>query len=149
MSKSGVLGATVLLSLVCAAAAYADPPPIKAFAHLPTIQEPRMSPDGMSLAMIAPVGDKQILVTRKLNGSNLVMLGTGETQPDWFQWKTDSRLMASLRFSAFSANNEYAEHTRLLFVDADGTHGSFAKLNKELDAGVYQIYGNQNRAPQF
>lgn len=150
MSKGGVLGATVLLSLVCSAAAYADPPPIKAFAHLPTIEEPRMSPDGMSLAMIAPVGDKQILVTRKINGSNLVMLGTGETQPDWFQWKTDTRLMASLRFSAFSPNNEYAEHTRLLFVDADAQNPSFAKLNKEQEAGVYQIYGRaQNRAPQF
>src|SRR5579859_2180497 len=149
MSKGGLFGATILLSLV-SFPAFADPPPIKAFAHLPTIEDPRMSPDGMSLAMITPVGDKQVLVTRKMNGGNLVVLGTGETQPDWFHWKTDSRLMASLRFSAFSANNEYAEHTRLLFVDADGTNASYARLNKELDPGVYQIYGRQNnRAPQF
>lgn len=151
MSKSGVVGATILLSLMSSATAFADPPPpIQAYAALPSIVDPRLSPDGLSLALIAPVGDKQSLVTRKLGGGKPVVLDTGETQPDWFHWKTDDRLMASVRFSSFSANGEYAEHTRLVFVNPDGTQGKYVKLNKELDPGAYIIAGNPgNRSPQF
>ncbi len=112
--------------------------------------DPRLSPDGTSLAMIAPVADHQALVTRKLDGSGTVVLSTGDVDPDWFHWKSDNRLMASLRFTAYSANNEYAVHTRLLFIDIDGKNGTWAKLNKELPSGSTLIYGNQgNRAPQF
>jgi dienelactone hydrolase len=150
MSKSGVFGATILLSLISSSAAFADPPPIKAYASLPAISDPRLSPDGLSIAMVAPIGDKLSLVTRKLTGGKSAVLDTGETEPDWFHWKTDNRLMASLRIAAFSANGEYAEHTRLVFVDPDGTHGVFAKLNQALDSNTFILAGGGgNRAPQW
>lgn len=148
MSKGGVFGAIVLLSLI-SSAAFADPPPLEAYASLPTIEAPRLSPDGEMLAMIAPVNGAEVLMTRKLDGSKTVTLGTGETQPDWIRWKTNSRLAASLRFSAFSANNEYAQHTRLLFIDADAGNPTFAKLNKEVEPGAQVYYDRSNRSPQF
>ena len=149
MSRSGVVGAAIIMSLVSNAAAFADPPPIDAYASLPAIAAPRLSPDGETLALIAPVKGVEALVTRKVDGSKTTVLNTGETQPDWFRWKTDSRLAASVRFTAYSANKEYAQHTRLFFVDADATHGAFAKLNKDLEPNVHVIYGISNRAPQF
>ncbi len=99
--------------------------------------------------MVAPVGDHLALVTRKLDGTGTVVINTGEFDPDWFHWKTDTRLMASVRFSAYSANNEYASHTRLVFVDSDGKNAVPAKLTKETDIGTV-VYGNVgNRSPQW
>jgi dipeptidyl aminopeptidase/acylaminoacyl peptidase len=141
---------SLIALLLSAAPALADSPPIQAYAALPSIVEPRLSPDGMSLAMVAPVHDRLALVVRKIDGSGTVVLNTGETEPDWFHWKSNSRLMASLRFTAYSANNEYAQHTRLIFVDADGGNGSFAKLDKEPPPPGTMVFGKiENRAPQF
>lgn len=152
MSRSGVFGAAVLLSLVSSAAALADPPPpIQAYAALPGIDSPRLSPDGLSLAMIAPVGDQQVLLTRSLDGSKHSILTVGEgNQPDWFLWKDNSRLLASLRFTGLWPNGEYLENTRLLFVDPDNKNGVFAKFNRELDLSVTIVRGRRgNRSPQF
>ena len=101
MSRSGVVGAAIIMSLVSMQAAFADPPPIDAYASLPAIAAPRLSPDGETLALIAPVKGVEALVTRKVDGSKTTVLNTGETQPDWFRWKTDSRLAASVRFTAY------------------------------------------------
>lgn len=150
MSKGGVFGAAVLLSLVSSAAAFADPPPIQAYSSLPSLQQPRLSADGLSLAAVAPVGDTQVLIARKLDGSAQTMLNTGDNLPDWIQWKTNTRLMASVRFTRFAPNKEYVENTRLAFIDSDGKNGAFAQLNKEMAPGSYVIAGNPgNRAPQF
>ncbi len=149
MIKECVFGAAVILALGISFAALADPPPLDAYASLPAIQDPRLSPDGQSLALIAPVNGTLVLATRKVDGSKTMVLNTGESQPDWFRWKNDTRLAASIRFSALSANNEYAEHTRLYFVDADATNGTFAKLNKDLEPNVHVFFDSSNRAPQF
>lgn len=150
MSKGGVFGAAVLLSLVSSTAAFADPPPIQAYSSLPSLQQPRLSPDGLSLAAVAPVGDIQVMIARKLDGSAQTVLKTGDNLPDWIQWKTNTRLMASVRFTRFAPNNEYVENTRLAFIDSDGKNGAFAMLNKEMDPGTYLLAGRAgNRAPQF
>ena len=141
---------SALALLLAAAPALADPPPIQAYAALPAIEDPRLSPNGMSLALVAPIHDQQALVTRKVDGSSTVVLPTGETEPVWFHWKNDTRLLASVRFSGLFQNNEEVDFTRLLFVDADGSNGKWAKLNKELPMGTVQIAGRiPNRAPQF
>ncbi len=146
----GSCWASAVALLLSVAPALADPPPIKAYAALPSIQDPRLSPNGEAMAMIMPVGDRQVLVTRKVDAGPPVVLGTGDSDPDWFHWKSDNRLMASLRFVAYSPNNEYAVHTRLLFIDPDSKNPVWAKLNKEIPQGNSIIYGNPgNRTPQF
>jgi dipeptidyl aminopeptidase/acylaminoacyl peptidase len=149
MIKGCCLGfVAVLLSTT---PALADPAPISAYAALPTISDPRLSPDGTAVAMVAPVRDSLGLVARKIDGSGTVVFQTGDTaEPEWFHWKTNTRLMAGLRFVAYSANNEYAIHTRLAFLDADGKNATFAKLNKDLpQPGTILLYDHSNRTPQF
>lgn len=149
MRIGGVLQAAAVLSLVSSSAALADPPPLEAFAALPGLQDPRLSPDGMSVAMITPIQGTPALVTRTVDGSKTAILTTGETLANWFHWKSDTRLMASLRLTGLAANGEDAEFTRLMFVDADGKNGVWAKLNKASEVGSL-IYGPVgNRAPQF
>jgi len=137
--------------LLSAPPALADPPPISAYASLPAVTDPRLSPDGSSIAMVAPVKDHLDLVSSKVDGSGMIVLNIGDAaDPEWFHWKGNNRLMAGLRFVAYSANNEYAIHTRLAFVDADGKNAAFAKLNKELpQPNTYVFYDSSNRTPQF
>ncbi len=135
---------------LAAAPALADPAPLKAYAALPLIQDPRLSPDGMSVAMVSPVNDLPALVTRKVNGSETLVLPTGpDTQPVWFHWKSDTRLLASIRTSGWFVNRDEVDFTRLVFIDADGGNPKWAQLNKDLPVGA-RVYGRvTNRAPQF
>lgn len=148
MSRGGV-GAAFVLVLI-SLAVHADPPPMQAYAALPAIQGPRLSPDGMSLALMAPVNERLSLITRKVDSLQAVVLNTGDTQPDWFLWKTNNRLIASVRYSAFSGNHEYAAHTRLAFIDADGGNAAYPKF-EESGTGAPQfqdrIVGLEPRKP--
>lgn len=141
----------VLLSSLPVTAVVADPPPIKAYAALPAAQDPRLSPDGDMLAMIAPMDDRAVLVVRAIDEAKKVkVLTTGETLPDWFHWKTSNRLLASVRFTANRVPGAPNGETRLVFINADGSNATVPKVTKDLPSGNIVVYGNiGNRIPQF
>lgn len=146
MSKGCRFGVAVFL--LSALPALADPPPIDAYADL-QIHSARLSPDGDSLAMIAAIKDRQTLIVRKLDGGQTVAVPTGDTFPDWFQWKSSKRLLASVRFTADIGRVGAVAETRMVFIDADGTNAAMVKLNKMPAPGTF-IYGRVgNRIPQF
>jgi len=148
MIKGCYFGLAALL--LTAVPAFADPAPLQAYATLPFLKDPRMSPDGTSVAMVSPVRDGLALVARKIDGSGTTVLNANdEADPEWFHWKSNNRLMAGLRFVAYSANHEYAAHTRLIFIDPDGKEPVWAKLNKEERPGTYMLWDPSNRTPQF
>lgn len=151
MTKIGSIGNWLGLALVLvgATSAWADPPPVEAYATLPGAVEPRLSPDGEALALITPVDDFPVLMVRRLDGQKTTVLSTGGAFPNWFHWKTSDRLLASLRFTkVIRGDIPYAE-TRLVFVDADGANGVPVKVNTELPAGRLVVGNSRNRVPQF
>lgn len=145
------LSALLLLAPILVHAAD-TPPPIAAYAGLPSAAQMRMSQDGDHLALIAPFHDLPAFVVRDISGSKVTVLPTGETIPDWFQWKTAHRLMASIRFTATNRLDDPIAETRLIFLDDDGKNVTIAHLNRDPAAtgGPVTIYGNPgNRVPQF
>jgi dienelactone hydrolase len=148
MTKGGLFGVSILaLTLGFSASALADPPPISAYAEL-QVGSPRMSPDGNAIAMMAPRGDRQALVVRQLDSTKTTIIPTSETFPDWFRWKSSTRLLASLRFTGDIGAPVAIGETRLIFIDADGQNPTLAKFNRTGPVGA-AIYGNVgNRVPQ-
>jgi dipeptidyl aminopeptidase/acylaminoacyl peptidase len=70
--------------------------------------------------------------------------------PDWFHWKTSSRLIASVRFTTKFDGTQPIEETRMVFLDADGGNGVPVRVNKELPGPGTTVYGNiGNKIPQF
>ena len=134
--------------LLFALPALAEPPPIDAYADL-QIQSARLSPDGESIAMIAAVRDRQTLVVRKLDGGATVAIPTGDTFPDWFEWKSSARLLAGIRFTADIGTVGAVAETRLVFIDADGSKPVPVKFNKTPAPGTFVIGKLGNRIPQF
>src|SRR5579859_7685455 len=145
MSKGGVFCATIMLSLV-SSAAFADPPPIDAYASL-QIGSPRLSPDGNSIAMIGVSNNRQALMVRDIDSHKLVLISTGQNFPDWFNWKDSNRLLASVRFTA-DLGIVNAVQTRLVFLNADGTKITPVNLNRLAPLGT-AAYDDINRIPQI
>ena len=140
------IGVVLGLALALPMAALADPPPIDAYAGL-QISSPRLSPDGDTIAMIGVYEGRQALVVRNLDTGHATVVPTGPTFPDWFQWKSSNRLMASVRFTADLGHINAVAETRLVFMDVDGTHGALVKLSHDLPIGTH-VFGNVgNRVP--
>ena len=146
MRKGCRFGAAAFL--LSALPALAEPPPIDAYAEL-QIHSARLSPDGNSIALIAGMKDRQALVVRNLDSGKTVAIPTGESFPDWFQWKSPSRLMASVRFTADVGRVGAVMETRMVFIDSDGTNPAPVKVNKLPPPGTFTIGNVGNRVPQF
>ena len=146
MSRGGVVCVAVALSLL-SMDAFADPPPIDAYASL-QISSPRLSPDGNSIAMIGVSNNRQVLMVRGIDSHKLVLIATGESFPDWFKWKNSSRLLASVRFTTDLGNINAVVQTRLAFFNADGTNITPVNLSRLPTLGT-AAYGDINRIPQI
>ena len=92
------------LTLTALPAVAADPAPaatsapVEVYGALPGARAARLSPNGKRLALIVPVKGRDTLVIWDLEGKEKSLaIPTGEFEPDWFVWKTDRRLLASLR----------------------------------------------------
>lgn len=134
--------------LLSALPALADPPPIEAYAGL-QISSARLSPDGDSIAMIAAVKGRQALVLRKFDSEKSVVIPTEDYFPDWFQWKTSNRLLASVRMSTDLGMVGQVVETRMVFFDSDGGNGAPVRVYKQTSPFVVSIGGATNRVPQF
>jgi dipeptidyl aminopeptidase/acylaminoacyl peptidase len=141
--------AALILFAAGFAATAAPPPPLEAYAALPGAQDPQISPDGNRLAMIASYKDKPILVVRGLDDKKMAAIETGKTIPDWFFWKNDDTLLASVRFTAYNAISEAMMETRLVFLSPDGKEAVPVRINRDPAGGGLIIGDAGNRVPQF
>ncbi len=98
----------------------ATPVPIEAFAELPSIESPKLSPDGTRVVAKSAIGGKQVLVLSQLSGdARNVGLGTPEdTDINWWRWVNDDWLIVGLGTQQLLYGNEYYV-TRVLSVKAD------------------------------
>lgn len=117
------------LTLTALPADAADPAPaakaapVEIYGALPGARWARLSPNGKRLALIVPVKGRNTLVVWDLEGKEKSLaIPSGEFEPDWFVWKTDRRLVASLRFYSLRDPRRPTFDTRLIAIDADGNN---------------------------
>ncbi len=98
----------------------ATPVPLAVFAQLPTVESPRLSPDGSRVAAKSAVGGQQVLVVTSLFGEGKrAMLATPEeTDINWWRWVNDDWLIVGV-----GAQQHLYGHgvyvTRVLGITAD------------------------------
>ena len=117
----------LILSLLGARVpAYADPPPLAAFARRPAIDHVSVSPDGRYILYVTALNDEPMVVTldRRDHDRKVVVLRQGldsGVDVGWCAWANDSRVLCGLHGASISTG--IAEPRRgLVAVDADGTN---------------------------
>ncbi len=117
--------AAALLGLATWQAGAAAPPPVEAYARLPQLESPTLSPDGQAFAAIMNRGDEALVVTRNIDGSEALRAAmktdNREQRFAWLRWVNPQRLVVSLHFAGKRHGVETTE-TRLVAVDRDGSH---------------------------
>jgi len=150
MAASRLSCLVLVVAIMAGGGAEAEPPPLEVYAALPAAVLPRLSPDGSALAMIADVGGQQALVVRRLADMRSTILAAGEFFPNWVLWKSDGRLLASVRFKSERFGYDAVNETRLAFFDPDGKEVVPARLAEELAMGAKLVYARvHNQVPQY
>lgn len=104
--------AMALAAAPLAAQPVASPPaprPIEAFAKLPFIESPALSPDGSRIAArIAIDGVQQMMVVPvRDQGAGMVRIGLGENDLNWWRWVNDDWLVAGIGGSVSVRGDEW------------------------------------------
>lgn len=119
----------------------ADAPiPIQAFARIPAIARPALSPDGKRVVVISGVQDVRVAL--------VLELGTGKPQPivtsllnkfdlTWCDWASDTRILCGLRGFDSDLGHPFPV-TRLVGVNADGTQQKVLVQNSRARLSQYQ-----------
>jgi len=110
--------------------------PAEAFARLPAIEHPRISPDGDKLAYFRLLDGEPTLIIQGLDGSGLVTVPAGQNfRYLWVEWANNDRLVFSIGFAAARRTVETQE-TRLAAIDSDGSDFAFiVKPDTEVPVG--------------
>lgn len=114
-----IVACAALVGCVAAPAAGAAIP-LEAFARIPSLSRPALSPDGSKVVAIAGVRDLRVAV--------VLDLATGKAQPvtssmlnkfdiTWCDWANDTRILCGFRGYDFDVGNPYPV-TRLVGVNA-------------------------------
>jgi hypothetical protein len=122
--------AALALVLVCGFA-QAEAPPIAAFARLPAIVSPALSPDGNTVSYIGSRTDADgrgeallmalDLRSEPLQAKGVMRNGVGSTfRVKWCGWASNARLLCGLGSTANDYGYTYAV-SRLIAVNADGS----------------------------
>lgn len=137
MRKYRLVGGACVALLAAAplpAAPLADAVPIEQFATLPTIDTPRLSPDGTRVAAKVAVNGKQALVVSGLFDSSRKMLSEGKADINWWRWVNDDWLVVGIGDQT-RIGTEDVYITRLAGVNADMTKlVTLGWMNTGLDA---------------
>ena len=96
------------------------PVSIEVFAELPSVESPKLSPDGTRVVAKSAIGNRQVLVLSSLVGDlPRLSLGTPEeTDINWWRWVNDEWLIVGLGAQQMLYGEEYYI-TRVLSVKAD------------------------------
>ena len=87
------------LAALCASAMAAPPAPrpVEAFAQLPFIEGPQLSPGGTKVASkVAVNGVQRLIVSSVAGGAKPVTIGLGEADLNWWRWVNDEWLVVGV-----------------------------------------------------
>jgi dipeptidyl aminopeptidase/acylaminoacyl peptidase len=129
-----------LFLILCATGALGAQPtrpvevPIEAFAQLPVMRDPVLSPDGTHFAYVRPVNGRGHLVIQDIGGDDqpVVVPPAGDAEFGWLHWANDSRLVFSVTASRKRGLVETLE-TRLWAMNKDGTDGAHIVVPSKTD----------------
>ncbi len=97
--------------------------PVQAYAAIPAAREARLSPSGHYLAYIGSLEGHTALVVKDLQGRERPRaIPTGAGEVSWILWKSDARLVMSVRVVSGRQALRRTIDTRLIGVDRDGSH---------------------------
>ena len=93
--RLGLLGVCGLIQAVAAAAEpmRRKPLDISAFAEIPALEGPELSPAGRMIAAKVAAGGKQFFAIMPVNGGPPRYVGLGEYDLNWWQWVSDEWLV--------------------------------------------------------
>ncbi|MFK8028764.1 MAG: alpha/beta fold hydrolase [Gammaproteobacteria bacterium] len=96
--------------------------PLDAFAQLPRMQNPELSPDGKFIAYFYPIDGRNHIVMQPLaDGDNRqIVPPAGDLDFKWLQWANDDRLVFAASFFGERFDTE-TEETRLASIKKDGS----------------------------
>lgn len=78
-------------------AAARAPLPVEAFAELPDVESPELSPDGTQVAARVAINGKQYFAVMKLGGEGLPrLLNPGEADLNWWNWVNDEWVIVGI-----------------------------------------------------
>ncbi|MFL9922854.1 S9 family peptidase [Herbaspirillum lusitanum] len=127
-----------------AAVSISAPPPVAAFASLPLISSPIVSPDGLSIAYFQNQNGESYLVTQLPGKIKKTPLST-DNKKFYFnglRWVNNQRLLVDVRYPFFRYGNETIE-TRMLAVNSDGSNLKGDLLGSAFD------FAQRKNVPQF
>lgn len=103
----------------------ADPPPIEAYGMLPTIENPRLSPDGSMMAFLSSADGHRCLRVHYLDDPKHIpkLICPGSYEVRNFMWKTNSRLLVGVYENELFRGSRLVTHSTLIATDADGENG--------------------------
>lgn len=99
-------------------------PPIAAFAHLPAMSFPQLSPNGAHILNLAPIDGRNRVFVRTLKDGTVGApkeVHMDGVPASWATWVNDRRILVGVRFPGQRGNIPTVE-TRLLAIDLDGTN---------------------------
>ncbi len=124
MTRSVQLAVLVLAILAGSVEAGTAPPiPVAAFFSNPTLDSPRLSPDGKYVAVLYSQGDDQIVFVRPAAGSELTPVANlmdPDTRLNWLQWANADRLLLSGTARNKRSVGVRGRVTRMFGVDRTG-----------------------------
>jgi dipeptidyl aminopeptidase/acylaminoacyl peptidase len=113
----------VVMSVAVAGPARADaPPPVEAYGKLPSIEAPRLSPDGGAISFLSSVDGRRCLMIERLTGRDRDSraLCPGRYEVRSFAWKSVDRLIVEVYTQGHPLGSELRTESRLLAIDPNG-----------------------------
>ena len=141
-TRRGIARLYLLAIVTGALPARGDEPPVAAFASLPPVEMPQLSPSGKFLAFVSNAGGSSYLVTQGIDGNDLrIPLKTDNREYHFrqFMWAGDERLLVGVSFRE-KGRGVLTVETRMLGVDRDG-----ANVRPALTQSVFE----RKHVPQF
>ncbi len=113
----------LLIALAASAQQAVAPAPVEAYAAIPQARGARLSPSGRYLAYIGALDGHTALVIQDLQSHDRPRaVPTGDGELKWLLWKSDQRLVISVRVVSGRQALRRSIDTRLIGLDRDGGH---------------------------
>jgi dienelactone hydrolase len=96
--------------------------PVEDYAGLPYVQSMALSPDGARVAIVHNLDGKSVLVVRRPEEEQFVVLLTGDNERGnigWVRWANSEKLLVGTRYP-FHRGTTLTMETRLLSIPAEG-----------------------------
>ena len=89
------------------------------FSALPLAEDPHLSPDGRSVAMISARDQKAAVLVWRSDGTERWYFPGGNDQINWVAWKGNDHVLISLRFAQLDLFHHLVGATRLLVTETN------------------------------